>query len=92
MGCDALICVLIIEKRGVGFLIDIAHVRIHCFIAGNELINQKRRRQNNYADGDKDPERFMMQFHNDLQPCKSDTSVYHTAYIRSNATGKDILK
>lgn len=32
------------------------------------------------------PERFMMQFHNDLQPCKSDTSVYHTAYIHSNST------
>ena len=91
MGCDALICVLIIEERLVGFLIDIAHVRIHCFIAGNELINQKRKRQNTYADGDKEPERFMMQLHNDVQPCKSDTSVYHTAYIRSNATGKDIL-
>lgn len=28
----------------------------------------------------------MMQFHNDLQPCKSDTSVYHTVYIHSNST------
>ena len=29
----------------------------------------------------------MLQFHNDLQPCKSDTSVYHTLYVRSNGMG-----
>ncbi|MCX0222123.1 hypothetical protein NMW39_27150, partial [Escherichia coli] len=48
---------------------------------------QKGRCQNNNAYGDKVPERFMLQFHNDLQPCKSDTSVYHTLYVRSNGMG-----
>ncbi|MEG0044335.1 MAG: hypothetical protein RR763_21935, partial [Massilia sp.] len=66
--CDALIGVLVIQKRGVGFLNDITHIRVHCLVAGNQFVNQKRGCQYNNADGDKVPERFMMQLHNELQP------------------------
>lgn len=65
---DALILVLIVQKRRIGSLHDIMHIGIHCPVAGNKFVNQEGRCQNDDACRDKVPERFMMQIHDELQP------------------------
>jgi hypothetical protein len=51
-------------------------------MAGNKFIDQKGRCQNDNACGNKEPERFMGQFHDKQQPSWSDNLFYHTSQVQ----------